>query len=106
MTELVRRTIGDTIELQTHLAPDLWLTQVDAGEVRVAEVEAQSEALLQLAQDHDPGNRHRGQQHPIRGGEEDQQRHHDGGERHHPHDTEGEPAGRADGRVPRALASQ
>ena len=36
MTELVRRTIGDTIELQTHLSPDLWLTQVDAGEVEAA----------------------------------------------------------------------
>jgi PAS domain S-box-containing protein len=36
MTELVRRTIGDTIELQTHLSPDLWLTQADAGEVEAA----------------------------------------------------------------------
>jgi PAS domain S-box-containing protein len=36
MTELLRRTIGDTIELRTHLAPDLWLARVDAGEVEAA----------------------------------------------------------------------
>jgi PAS domain S-box-containing protein len=36
MTELLRRTIGDTIELRTHLGPDLWLTRVDAGEVEAA----------------------------------------------------------------------
>jgi len=36
MTELLRRTIGDTIELHTHLSPDLWLTRVDAGEVEAA----------------------------------------------------------------------
>jgi PAS domain S-box-containing protein len=36
MTELLRRTLGDTIELQTHLAPDLWLTQADPGEVEAA----------------------------------------------------------------------
>lgn len=36
MTELLRRTLGDTIELRTHLAPDLWLARVDAGEVEAA----------------------------------------------------------------------
>ena len=36
MAELLRRTIGDTIELRTHLAPDLWLTQADVGEVEAA----------------------------------------------------------------------
>jgi PAS domain S-box-containing protein len=36
MTELLRRTIGDTIELRTHLTPDLWLTQADVGEVEAA----------------------------------------------------------------------
>ena len=36
MTELLQRTIGDTIELRTHLAPDLWLARVDAGEVEAA----------------------------------------------------------------------
>ncbi|MBS0233242.1 MAG: PAS domain S-box protein [Proteobacteria bacterium] len=36
MTELLRRTLGDTIELRTHLADDLWLARVDAGEVEAA----------------------------------------------------------------------
>lgn len=36
MTELLRRTLGDTIELRTHLAADLWLARVDAGEVEAA----------------------------------------------------------------------
>ena len=36
MTELLQRTIGDTIELRTHLARDLWLARVDAGEVEAA----------------------------------------------------------------------
>ena len=36
MAELLRRTIGDTIELRTRLAPDLWLTQADVGEVEAA----------------------------------------------------------------------
>ncbi|MFA5956749.1 PAS domain S-box protein [Hyphomicrobium sp.] len=36
MTELLRRTLGDMIELRTHLAPDLWLARVDAGEVEAA----------------------------------------------------------------------
>lgn len=36
MTELLRRTIGDTIELRTHLTPDLWQTQADVGEVEAA----------------------------------------------------------------------
>jgi signal transduction histidine kinase len=36
MTELLRRTIGDTIELRTQLAPGLWLTQADVGEVEAA----------------------------------------------------------------------
>lgn len=36
MTELLLRTLGDTIELRTHLAPDLWLARVDAGEVESA----------------------------------------------------------------------
>jgi PAS domain S-box-containing protein len=36
MTELLRRTLGDTIDLRTHLAPDLWLARVDAGEVEAA----------------------------------------------------------------------
>ncbi len=36
MTELLRRTLGDMIELRTHLAADLWLARVDAGEVEAA----------------------------------------------------------------------
>jgi len=36
MTELLRRTLGDTIELETHFAPNLWLARVDAGEVEAA----------------------------------------------------------------------
>jgi PAS domain S-box-containing protein len=36
MIELLLRTLGDTIELRTHLAPDLWLARVDAGEVESA----------------------------------------------------------------------
>jgi CheY-like chemotaxis protein len=36
MTELLRRTIGDTIELRTHLMPDLWQSQADIGEVEAA----------------------------------------------------------------------
>lgn len=36
MTELLRRTLGDTVELRTHLAPELWLARVDAGEVEAA----------------------------------------------------------------------
>ncbi|MFT3732181.1 MAG: PAS domain S-box protein [Hyphomicrobium sp.] len=36
MTELLRRTLGDMIELRTHLAPDLWLARVDAAEVEAA----------------------------------------------------------------------
>jgi PAS domain S-box-containing protein len=36
MTELLQRTLGDMIELRTHLAPDLWLARVDAGEVEAA----------------------------------------------------------------------
>ena len=38
MTELLRRTLGDTIDLHTHLTRDLWLSQVDAGEVEAAVV--------------------------------------------------------------------
>jgi PAS domain S-box-containing protein len=36
MTELLRRTLGDSIELRTHLAADLWLTRADSGEVEAA----------------------------------------------------------------------
>lgn len=36
MTELLRRTLGETIELRTYFAPDLWLARVDAGEVEAA----------------------------------------------------------------------
>lgn len=36
MTELLRRTLGDMIELKTHLASDLWPARVDAGEVEAA----------------------------------------------------------------------
>lgn len=36
MTELLRRTLGDMVELRTYLAPDLWLARVDAGEVEAA----------------------------------------------------------------------
>jgi signal transduction histidine kinase len=38
MTELLRRTLGDMINLRTHFAPDLWLTRADAGEVESAVV--------------------------------------------------------------------
>jgi len=36
MTELLHRTLGATIELQTSFARDLWLTRADAGEVEAA----------------------------------------------------------------------
>ncbi|AGK56813.1 PAS/PAC sensor hybrid histidine kinase [Hyphomicrobium denitrificans 1NES1] len=36
MTELLHRTLGDTIDLQTSFARDLWLTRADAGEVEAA----------------------------------------------------------------------
>src|SRR5690606_2005034 len=36
MTELLHRTIGDTIELHTRFAPDLWSARADAGEVEAA----------------------------------------------------------------------
>lgn len=36
MTELLHRTLGDTIELQTHLASSLWLVRADVGEVEAA----------------------------------------------------------------------
>jgi PAS domain S-box-containing protein len=38
MTELLRRTLGDTIDLRTRFAPDLWLARADAGEVESAVV--------------------------------------------------------------------
>jgi PAS domain S-box-containing protein len=38
MTELLRRTLGDMINLRTHFAPDLWLARADAGEVESAVV--------------------------------------------------------------------
>lgn len=36
MTELLHRTLGATIDLQTSFARDLWLTRADAGEVESA----------------------------------------------------------------------
>jgi len=36
MAELLRRTLGDMIELRTHLASSLWLVRADAGEVEAA----------------------------------------------------------------------
>ncbi|WP_045835377.1 PAS domain-containing sensor histidine kinase [Hyphomicrobium sp. 99] len=36
MTELLRRTLGDMIELRTNLASPLWLVRADAGEVEAA----------------------------------------------------------------------
>jgi PAS domain S-box-containing protein len=36
MSELLRRTLGDTIDLQTSFGRDLWLTRADTGEVESA----------------------------------------------------------------------
>jgi len=36
MTELLRRTLGDMIELRSQLASPLWLVRADAGEVEAA----------------------------------------------------------------------
>lgn len=36
MTELLHRTLGATIDLQTSFARDLWLTRADAGEIESA----------------------------------------------------------------------
>ncbi len=36
MIELLRRALGDSIELRTKLSPDLWLVRADAGEVEAA----------------------------------------------------------------------
>ena len=36
LTELLRRTIGEDIDLSTSLASDLWLTEVDPGQVENA----------------------------------------------------------------------
>lgn len=36
MTELLHRTLGDLIELKTHLASSLWLVRADVGEVEAA----------------------------------------------------------------------
>jgi signal transduction histidine kinase/ActR/RegA family two-component response regulator len=36
MTELLQSTLGDTIDLRTRFAPDLWLARADAGEVESA----------------------------------------------------------------------
>ncbi|MBA1202756.1 PAS domain-containing protein [Pseudomonas capeferrum] len=36
LDELVRRSVGASIELQTHCAPDLWLTCIDAAQLESA----------------------------------------------------------------------
>lgn len=36
MTELLRRTLGDTIDLRTSFARDLWLVRADSGEIESA----------------------------------------------------------------------
>lgn len=36
MTELLRRSLGESVNVTSELAPDLWMTRVDAGEIENA----------------------------------------------------------------------
>jgi signal transduction histidine kinase len=36
MTEMIARTLSEAVQLETHLAPDLWLAFADANQLEIA----------------------------------------------------------------------